>query len=112
MLRSYSPFACATQPTKQFGLYMTWTNRLVEEFFVQGDQEKALGLPITPIMNRAAPIPTENLQAGFIKAIVLPLCVCLADAVPHDLVSLHPPLPLRNTQYHRAGIRRSIPSPT
>ena len=34
-----------SNPTKPFNIYLTWAKLVLEEFFQQGDKEKALGLP-------------------------------------------------------------------
>lgn len=34
-------------------IHMKWAYQLEEEFFRQGDKEKALGMPVSPLMDRA-----------------------------------------------------------
>ena len=47
-------------------------NRIVEEFFQQGDRERQLGLPISPFMDRENPkIPRS--QINFIEFICAPV---------------------------------------
>jgi len=46
-------------------LHQRWAYQLEEEFFRQGDQEKALGLPVSPLMDR-------NLRGGMTKSQVTP----------------------------------------
>lgn len=46
-------------------LHQRWAYQLEEEFFRQGDQEKTLGLPISPLMDR-------NLRGGMTKSQVTP----------------------------------------
>lgn len=38
--------------TKALPITISWTKRVNEEFFRQGDMEKALGLPVSPFMSR------------------------------------------------------------
>ncbi|KAI9204722.1 uncharacterized protein BJ171DRAFT_100307 [Polychytrium aggregatum] len=38
--------------TKTWGLYATWTSRLMVEFYKQGDEERRLNLPVSPFMDR------------------------------------------------------------
>lgn len=45
----------------------------MEEFFAQGDEEVKLGLPVSPLGDRAKVIPSSS-QQGFIEVIVAPLC--------------------------------------
>ena len=48
-----------------------WVKRVTDEFFDQGDQEKAMGLEASPMCDRAtANIP--NMQLGFIDFIITP----------------------------------------
>jgi len=38
-----------------WNLHVAWVQRLESEFFAQGDQEKALGLPVSFLMDREKP---------------------------------------------------------
>ena len=49
-----------------------WVHCLEEEFFRQGDQEKAAGLPISPLFDRDKPGVTKS-QTGFFDVVVFPL---------------------------------------
>jgi hypothetical protein len=60
-----------SNPTKEWPLYQEWINRILQEFYNQGDLEKKLGLPISPFMNRESIGPSA--QKGFIEYIVYPL---------------------------------------
>ena len=39
-------------PTKPLPLYCRWCDRIMEEFFQQGDKEKEVGLDISPMCDR------------------------------------------------------------
>ena len=65
------------QPAKPFHLYKQWTDRILVEFYTQGDKERELGLPVGPLNDRENPIPEDKFQIGFISAIVLPLYTAL-----------------------------------
>ncbi|XP_013860781.1 cGMP-inhibited 3',5'-cyclic phosphodiesterase A isoform X3 [Austrofundulus limnaeus] len=60
-------------PLKCKELHLQWTEGIVNEFYEQGDEEAALGLPISPFMDRSAP-QLAKLQESFINHIVGPLC--------------------------------------
>ncbi|KAI8925161.1 hypothetical protein BC831DRAFT_401545, partial [Entophlyctis helioformis] len=76
--------ADVSNPTKSWPIYQEWITRITEEFFNQGDREKALGLPISPFCNRDGPNaanPTSS-QQGFIEFIVNPLFEALEAWAP------------------------------
>jgi len=71
-----------SNPTKPPHLMLRWTERILEEMWCQGDQEVSLGLPISPLCNRA----TDSLivprgQVGFITFVVQPLFKPLASLI-------------------------------
>jgi len=59
-------------PSKNWDLHHKWTQRIVEEFYLQGDAEAAQGMPISPYMDRNHP-RLPQLQDSFIKHLVGPL---------------------------------------
>lgn len=59
-------------PTKPLPIYLEWTDRVMSEFFDQGDRERELGMPISPMCDRLKPnIPRS--QIGFMDFIVQPI---------------------------------------
>jgi len=65
-----------SHPAKKFDLHKRWTYLLMEEFFRQGDKEKEMGLPPSPLCDRTTTHIAES-QIGFIDFIVAPsLDVC------------------------------------
>jgi len=62
---------------KLFKMSQQWSHRAVAEFFAQGDQEKHLGMPISPMCDRAV-INMASSQAGFIQFIVQPSFLALS----------------------------------
>jgi hypothetical protein len=58
--------------TKIPHLSMHWTALIMEEFFHQGDEEKRLGLQVSPLMDRKSTV-VSKCQLGFIDFIVMPL---------------------------------------
>jgi len=61
--------------------HVRWVKRVEEEFFAQGDQERALGLPISFLMDRYKPGPSQT-QVGFFDNVVLPLFRTFVRAAP------------------------------
>ena len=74
-------------PGRPWDTYATWTERVLEEFYEQGDDERSRGMPITKAFDRDNQVPKAQFQLGFIGYIVKPLfekaqlmkCVDLAE---------------------------------
>jgi hypothetical protein len=58
-----------------------WALRVTDEFFGQGDAERAMGMEVSPTCNRLA-ISRVALQIGFIDSLAGPLFTLLAAAFP------------------------------
>ena len=56
---------------RPFDIARAWADRLMLEFFAQGDRERAEGLPVSPLCARDSTLTSAS-QIGFIKVIVLP----------------------------------------
>ncbi|GLC38258.1 hypothetical protein PLESTB_000940300 [Pleodorina starrii] len=69
---------------EELGVHKRWVRCLEEEFFLQGDREAALGLPISPLFDRAKQGASKS-QVGFYDFIALPLAHSLASAFPGAL---------------------------
>ncbi|KAK6180169.1 cAMP-specific 3',5'-cyclic phosphodiesterase 4D isoform X2 [Patella vulgata] len=72
-----------SNPTKPLELYKMWTDRIMNEFFEQGDAERRRGLDISPMCDRQT-ATIEKSQVGFIDYIVHPLWETWADLVYPD----------------------------
>lgn len=59
-------------PCYKWNDYFRWTKKLIEEWYKQGDRERALNLPVSPMMDRHKPNVPRG-QVGFIDYIVKPL---------------------------------------
>ena len=53
-------------------LHFEWSDLVCEEFFIQGDMEKKLGLPVSMYCDRKSTNIAKS-QIGFIKNIVMPI---------------------------------------
>lgn len=61
-----------SNPTKDWDIYHRWCELVLDEFMSQGDKEKALGIPVSPYMDRdSLNIPSS--QIGFIDYVIIPL---------------------------------------
>jgi hypothetical protein len=59
-------------PCRSEKIYRQWTERVMQEFYEQGDLEKANGLPVSKFFDRTAP-NVPKCQLGFIDFVVRPL---------------------------------------
>lgn len=66
-------------PCKKEELHLQWSKRIVHEFYMQGDDERDRGIPVSPFMDRHKP-QVATLQASFINHLVSPLCHALYNA--------------------------------
>ncbi|XP_020286140.1 uncharacterized protein LOC109855871 isoform X2 [Pseudomyrmex gracilis] len=63
-----------SNPCRPWDISKKWSYKVCEEFFRQGDYERRLNLPVTPLCDRhTTSIP--KIQAGFFKHVVTPLYV-------------------------------------
>ncbi|KAG2444403.1 hypothetical protein HXX76_001156 [Chlamydomonas incerta] len=62
-------------------VHKRWLAGLEEEFFRQGDQERELGMPISPLFDRAKQGVSKS-QTGFYEFVGLPLVHALSSAFP------------------------------
>ncbi|KAI8464814.1 MAG: 3'5'-cyclic nucleotide phosphodiesterase [Monoraphidium minutum] len=62
-------------------VHREWVGLLEEEMYRQGDRERALGLPVSPLMDRAQPGAAWS-QAGFLTVVVLPLLHAWTTLLP------------------------------
>lgn len=63
--------ADVSHPARALRVHEEWSARVSEEFYRQGDAEKALGLPISPLCDRTAHNLAKS-QIGFIEFVVRP----------------------------------------
>ncbi|XP_075759034.1 3',5'-cyclic-AMP phosphodiesterase 4C isoform X2 [Pelodiscus sinensis] len=72
-----------SNPTKPLELYRQWTDRIMVEFFHQGDREREKGMDISPMCDKLS-ASVEKSQVGFIDYIAHPLWETWADLVHPD----------------------------
>ncbi|XP_076439876.1 3',5'-cyclic-AMP phosphodiesterase 4C-like isoform X2 [Babylonia areolata] len=76
-----------SNPTKPLDVYRKWVDRVMEEFFRQGDKERQQGMDISPMCDRHT-ATVEKSQVGFIDYIVHPLWETWADLVYPDAAEI------------------------
>ena len=74
-------------PCRDFKIVKKWTYLLFEEFFLQGDEEKAKSLQVSFLCDRDTTNVAKS-QPGFISFIVLPLFSILSDYMPNMRLAL------------------------
>ncbi|XP_025992316.1 calcium/calmodulin-dependent 3',5'-cyclic nucleotide phosphodiesterase 1 isoform X5 [Solenopsis invicta] len=77
-----------SHPAKRWDLHHRWTMQLLEEFFRQGDKERELGLPFSPLCDRNNTLVAES-QIGFIEFIVEPSMQVCSDMLETVLAPLN-----------------------
>ncbi|KAM6168144.1 3',5'-cyclic-AMP phosphodiesterase 4C [Erethizon dorsatum] len=88
-----------SNPTKPLPLYRQWTDRIMAEFFQQGDRERESGLDISPMCDKHT-ASVEKSQVGFIDYIAHPLWETWADLVHPDAQDLLDTLEDNRSWYH------------
>ncbi|XP_069460184.1 3',5'-cyclic-AMP phosphodiesterase 4A isoform X2 [Ambystoma mexicanum] len=83
VLRNMVHCADLSNPTKPLELYRQWTDRIMDEFFHQGDKERERGMEISPMCDKHT-ASVEKSQVGFIDYIVHPLWETWSDLVHPD----------------------------
>uniref|UniRef100_A0A8C4SKN8 Phosphodiesterase n=1 Tax=Erpetoichthys calabaricus TaxID=27687 RepID=A0A8C4SKN8_ERPCA len=97
-----------SNPTKPLELYRQWTDRIMVEFFTQGDRERDRGMEISAMCDKHN-ASIEKSQVGFIDYIVHPLWETWADLVHPDAQEILDTLE-DNREWYQSMIPHS-PSP-
>uniref|UniRef100_A0A6Q2XH06 Phosphodiesterase n=1 Tax=Esox lucius TaxID=8010 RepID=A0A6Q2XH06_ESOLU len=83
VMRNMVHCADLSNPTKPLDVYQQWTDRIMKEFFHQGDRERERGMEISPMCDKHTASVAKS-QVGFIDYIVHPLWETWADLVHPD----------------------------
>jgi len=67
--------------TRPFEVARMWGERLLDEFFNQGDVERSQGLVVTPFMDRTK-VTLKGAQTGFIQFILIPTFEAVVKIFP------------------------------
>jgi hypothetical protein len=85
--------ADVNNPAKEQKLYQSWTDMIIKEFLLQGDEERRMSLPISPFMDSAT-LRVSTMQIGFIEFI----CQPLYDAF-HNFVQITPAMTMLKSNW-------------
>merc|ERR1712232_640125 len=80
-LQLFLHLADVSNPMKPFSICEPWAYRVLDEFFLQGDEEKRLGLPVG-MLNDRDKVNRPGSQHGFISFLVSPLIFATIDVFP------------------------------
>jgi hypothetical protein len=69
-----------SNPAKEENLAVNWSNRIMQESFKQGDEERSRGIPVNPLGDREQ-VSIAKCQVTFIDLIVYPLFETWSDLV-------------------------------
>ncbi|CAK0861549.1 unnamed protein product [Prorocentrum cordatum] len=72
-----------SSPCRPRSIMLGWTQRVLAEFWSQGDEEIRLGLPVSPLCDRQAGLATvPKGQLGFLQFVVQPFYTQIAELMP------------------------------
>ena len=76
-----------SNPVKPYPIYSEWTDRILKEYWNQGDNERSKGLPVSYLMDRYT-VNTAKSQIGFINVIVQPIFEVIKNFLPEVAVCI------------------------
>jgi cAMP-specific phosphodiesterase 4 len=97
-------------PAKPFDIAEEWAMRIVEENMMQGDEEKALQIEVSPLGDRNN-ICVPKCQVSFIDFIIYPLWETWAELVYPDAQIILDHLAHTRDQWYQMGLKVQSPSP-
>mmetsp|Transcript_74296 Transcript_74296/g.208570 ORF Transcript_74296/g.208570 Transcript_74296/m.208570 type:complete len:330 (-) Transcript_74296:90-1079(-) len=74
-------FSDISNPTKPFHICKRWAWCIVDEFFLQGDREKELGITVQPLNDRDK-VNRPYSQVGFVEFFVAPFALATVRLLP------------------------------
>lgn len=89
LLTTAVKFADLNHAAKPLQLHRDWSQRITTEFWVLGDKERRLGVPMSPLCDRVADANIAKSQVGFFQFVCLPFFEQVADLVDPDMMPFH-----------------------
>jgi hypothetical protein len=74
-------------PTRPYQIAKMWAEKIVKEFFYQGDKERAFGLEISMLCDRHK-VNFATSQIGFLNFVIQPYFTVISDLIPKMKFSL------------------------
>ena len=91
-----------SNPIKNFHIYAEWTDRILKEYWNQGDHERERNLSVSYLMDRYT-VNTAKSQIGFINVIVQPLFEVIKSFLPEVSVCI------KNLEENKAMWTEKVP---
>merc|ERR1712232_956559 len=108
-LQLFLHLADVSNPLKPFSICEPWAYRVLDEFFLQGDEEKRLGLPVG-MLNDRDKVNRPGSQHGFINFLVAPLTMN-AVRIFHPLYPLARHLVQNLAAWRNLWVEEAQPTP-
>ena len=86
--------------TKPINVYVQWADRVINEFWIQGDEEKSLKFPISFLCDRDT-VTIAISQIGFIDGVVFPYFNSLNSCFENKLQFLMDNMQINKTFYKK-----------
>ncbi|KAK9815046.1 hypothetical protein WJX73_005831 [Symbiochloris irregularis] len=71
-----------SNPLRPSALSSSWSKRIMEEFMLQGDRERAMGMPVSPLCDRET-TDWKKSQLVFLECVVRPVFESLVPLAPN-----------------------------
>jgi hypothetical protein len=110
LLSLFLHFSDISNPLKPFKICRIWAAKIIEEFFLQGDKEKQMGIPVQA-MNDREKVNWPFSQVGFIEFLVSPL-VYASVKVLHPLEPFADQMLINLTTWHKSWLTDTKPPPS
>jgi len=102
-------FSDVSNPTKPFDICKQWAWAIIDEFFLQGDKEKELGITVQPLNDREK-VNRPYSQAGFIEFFVAPFAFATVRLLP-PMVSSTDQMIRNLNQWCEEWVATTVPTP-
>mmetsp|Transcript_13396 Transcript_13396/g.32515 ORF Transcript_13396/g.32515 Transcript_13396/m.32515 type:complete len:545 (-) Transcript_13396:67-1701(-) len=106
MIKMLLHAADISNPAKAKETALYWTDCALSEFFAQGDKEKEMGLPVSPLCDRST-VTRADSQIGFIRFVVQPTFELLGEMIPRVKDVIIPKIDANLASWYRLKSKRN-----